>query len=235
MTDEGVPSPPLNLTLVRVGDAHLKLKWEEPEFPRGIIRGYHVYILNLVSNMTDVKKVINPSRSMEFTASHLKPFTPYKIWVRAFTWREEGESSRIIEVRTDVQGPSAPKIVNVTCVNLDSLYLQWERPTTYYNQIDYYFVYYRPEESWIFEEVMMDVGNGNGGRVGDYREGNHEITIGNLTAGTLYEVKVQGASRSIVESSRLVRGEFSPARKVVLQSKCESKLPSFHSIDHSLS
>jgi len=222
MTDEGVPSPPLNLTLVRVGDAHLKLKWEEPEFPRGIIRGYHVYILNLVSNVTDVKKVINPSRSMEFTASHLKPFTPYKIWVRAFTWREEGESSRIIEVRTDVQGPSAPKIVNVTCVNLDSLYLQWERPTTYYNQIDYYFVYYRPEESWIFEEVMMDVGNGNGGRVGDYREGNHEITIGNLTAGTLYEVKVQGASRSIVESSRLVRGEFSPARKVVLQSKCES-------------
>ena len=52
----------------------------------------------------------------------------------------------------------------------------------------------------------------------------HEIMISNLTANSLYEVKVQGASRSIIEHSKIYRGEFSEPRKVVLQSKCESKL-----------
>lgn len=66
-----MPSAPLNVTLVRVADSMVKLKWEEPESPNGVIRGYHVYILNLVTNATDVKKVINPLRSMEFTANHL--------------------------------------------------------------------------------------------------------------------------------------------------------------------
>lgn len=39
----------------------------------------------------------------------------------------------------------------------------------------------------------------------------------------LYEVKVQGATNSVRNSSRLITGEFSESRKVVLQSKCESK------------
>ena len=54
-----------------------------------------------------------------------------------------------------MQGPSAPRFVNVACSSLDSLYLQWERPTSFYNQIDYYFVYYRPEESWAFNELAL--------------------------------------------------------------------------------
>lgn len=66
-----MPSAPLNVTLVRVADSLVKLKWEEPESPNGIIKGYHVYILNLSTNATDVKKVINPQRSMEFTANNL--------------------------------------------------------------------------------------------------------------------------------------------------------------------
>lgn len=76
MCDETtVPSAPLNVTLVRVADSLVKLKWEEPQNPNGIIRGYHVYILNIAQNYTDVKKVINPSRSMEFTANNLSKST----------------------------------------------------------------------------------------------------------------------------------------------------------------
>lgn len=66
-----VPSAPLNLTSVRVADSLVKLKWEEPESPNGILKGYHVYILNQATNHTEVKKVINPQRSMEFTANNL--------------------------------------------------------------------------------------------------------------------------------------------------------------------
>lgn len=87
-----------------------------------------------------------------------EPFTSYKIWVKAFSWKLEGKPSRVLEIRTDVLGPSAPYIVNLTCTSLDSLFLQWERPATYYNQIDYYFVYYRSEDSWEFEEIALSAG-----------------------------------------------------------------------------
>ena len=69
--DYPVPSAPLNLTSVRVADSLVKLKWEEPESPNGILKGYSVYILNQATNITDIKKVINPQRIMEFTANNL--------------------------------------------------------------------------------------------------------------------------------------------------------------------
>ena len=50
-----------------------------------------------------------------------------------------------------------------------------------------------------------------------------QAQITNLTKGTLYEVKVQGATRSVTDLNKLYRGEFSEPRKVILQSKCISK------------
>lgn len=54
-----------------------------------------------------------------------------------------------------LSGPSAPYIVNLTCQTLDSLYVQWERPQIFFNRIDYYFVNYRSENSWDFEEIAL--------------------------------------------------------------------------------
>jgi receptor-type tyrosine-protein phosphatase gamma len=31
-----------------------------------------------------------------------EPFTEYKLWVKAFTWKNEGESSDTLEIKTDV-------------------------------------------------------------------------------------------------------------------------------------
>lgn len=56
---------------------------------------------------------------------------------------------------------------------------------------------------------------------------NFQILITNLTKGTLYEVKVRGATRSITERVKLYHGEFSEPRKVILQSKCISKSLAF--------
>lgn len=66
------PSSPLNLTLVQVGDSLVKLKWEAPEQPNGVIQGYHVYILDVSLNKTKVQKVINLQRTMEFTVNSLR-------------------------------------------------------------------------------------------------------------------------------------------------------------------
>jgi hypothetical protein len=45
-------------------------------------------------------------------------------------------------VQTDVQGPNAPRIVNLTCHNADTLFLQWHRPSIYNKSIDLYHIYY---------------------------------------------------------------------------------------------
>lgn len=87
------------------------------------------------------------------------PYTQYKVWIKAYTQRSEGEASRTLEFRTDVSGPSAPYIVNLTCDGDHSLIVQWSRPEHYFYKIDYYFVYYRSEHDsdTDFEEIAINI------------------------------------------------------------------------------
>jgi receptor-type tyrosine-protein phosphatase gamma len=87
--------------------------------------------------------------------SFLGPYTEYKIWLKAFTWKNEGEPSEAIRHKTDISGPSAPRIVNLTCQSHDTLYLQWQRPQEYFGVIDRYIIAYRDERSMEFEEVVI--------------------------------------------------------------------------------
>ncbi|KAG0423774.1 hypothetical protein HPB47_000466 [Ixodes persulcatus] len=224
MTDEGVPSSPVNLTAVRVTDTTVRLKWREPVRPNGVLQGYHVYFQPSRNGSSQQQRKTVPL-GRKCVSGHLtardashrsfgglplsvaEPFSFYDIWVKAFTQQHLGESSNLLKVQTDVQGPSAPVIVNLTCQSLDSLFLQWERPQTYYNRVDYYFVHYRSEEAWSFEEIAM--------AANDRLE--HVMFIPNLTANTLYEVKVQGATRSIIDQTTVFKGQFSDSRKVLLQ------------------
>lgn len=51
------------------------------------------------------------------------------------------------------------------------------------------------------------------------------MTLSNLTNNDLYEVRIQGATRSIHNDSIVHRGEFSATRKVVLKENCQSFTP----------
>ena len=46
-------------------------------------------------------------------------FTKYKLWLKAFTWKNEGEPSDPFEIVTDVQGPSAPIITNLVSTEVE--------------------------------------------------------------------------------------------------------------------
>lgn len=81
------------------------------------------------------------------------------MWIKAYTARTEGEASRTLEFLTDVSGPSAPYIVNLTCEGDDALIVQWSRPEHFFSKIDYYFVYYRSEHDsdTDFEEIAINI------------------------------------------------------------------------------
>lgn len=88
----------------------------------------------------------------------LGPFTEYKIWVKAYTWKNEGLQSDSVRYKTDVGGPLPPMITNLTCQSNNTLYVEWKRPrpADYYISVDQYFVIYRSYESNDFEEKIIN-------------------------------------------------------------------------------
>lgn len=86
----------------------------------------------------------------------LEPYTEYHIQVKAFTWKNDGEPSDVVIQKTDISGPSAPIIVNLTCNSQDALYLRWKRPLEYYNSIDFYIISYRIFAQNEFQEIQFN-------------------------------------------------------------------------------
>lgn len=57
-----------------------------------------------------------------------EPYTEYKIFVKAFTRKNDGNPSDTVVNKTDISGPSEPRILNLTCQTQDTIFVQWERP-----------------------------------------------------------------------------------------------------------
>lgn len=47
---------------------------------------------------------------------------------------------------TDVTGPSEPRLLNLTCKSEDTIRIEWERPTIFYNTLDFYYIYISGED-----------------------------------------------------------------------------------------
>ncbi|XP_076362408.1 putative receptor-type tyrosine-protein phosphatase mosPTP-1 isoform X1 [Tachypleus tridentatus] len=212
MTEEGEPSKPQNFTCFGINNTTVWLNWTEPDYPNGIIKGYTMYWQSARNEIRN-KTVYNPQTSMKYAVSNLIPYTKYSFWVEAFTSKNQGEPTEKLEVWTDVKGPSAPNIVNLTCHSIDTIYVQWERPQIFHKSVDHYYVYYRSEKSWDFTRI-------------DVNATDQEKLISNLTTNTMYEVKICGVTRSIIEQQKLYQGQFSESRKVLLQSNCQSSVSS---------
>lgn len=88
--------------------------------------------------------------------SSTEPYSEYKITVKAFTWKNEGDASEAVTQKTDISGPSPPIVVNLTCHNQDALYLRWKRPLEYYNSIDFYIISYRIVSQHDFQEIKFN-------------------------------------------------------------------------------
>jgi receptor-type tyrosine-protein phosphatase gamma len=136
-----VPSKPQHLTVLDVSSVTITLRWTQPDKLNGAIEGYRVYYM--FNNYTDMNrdKIKHVSPYITYNLTNLKPYTEYKIWVKAYTRNHEGEPSDPIYNSTDISGPSAPRILNLTCQTQDNIFFQWARPNHFYFSIDYYYIY----------------------------------------------------------------------------------------------
>ena len=107
-----------------------------------------------------------------------EPYAEYKIWIKAYTAKNEGKSSEPIVVLTDVRAPGAPLVVNLTCQNGNTLFLKWIRPTLYYRTVDVYNVHYRPEENDNWEIQVVETVNNTINHMVSQGRGLHSICNG---------------------------------------------------------
>ena len=57
---------------------------------------------------------------------------------------------------TDLSSPGPPIISNLTCQDENTLYVQWLRPAKVYGSVDLYYIYYRPEDAFTFDEIAIN-------------------------------------------------------------------------------
>ncbi|XP_057323850.1 tyrosine-protein phosphatase 99A-like isoform X1 [Microplitis mediator] len=214
MTDEGIPSTPLRLTAYGINSSSVELSWSEPKHKNGIILGYRVFYMH--SNFTEVKTLKKNNETIDFLLNDLKPMTEYKIWVKAFTWKNEGEPSDHIIQKTDVAGPTAPVILNLTCQAHDAIYVYWARPETFWNSIDYYYIMYRNDQYKKYDEIEIPTTK---------EHLNSGIIIPNLTMNTIYEIMVCAGTNSTINPHHVVRGNCSQPKTQRVARNCDKTPP----------
>ncbi|XP_063897800.1 uncharacterized protein LOC110373906 [Helicoverpa armigera] len=170
--------------------------------------------LTLLNTSGKVTKVVG------FRLRNLKPFTPYKIWVRAFyNFSLDGvKSSDLLDrlgpksdplyVLTDVRPPSAPIILNLTCDQTKrTLYLQWRQPLEYNNSLDQYVVTLRkiPEQQPRTRLTLPTNKNDIETTIPI------EVDLWNVTR---YEVKVYAVTQSVARDKSFINGEESNPEEV---------------------
>eukprot|EP00090_Calanus_glacialis_P013507 TRINITY_DN22191_c0_g1_i1.p1 TRINITY_DN22191_c0_g1~~TRINITY_DN22191_c0_g1_i1.p1 ORF type:complete len:1215 (-),score=130.86 TRINITY_DN22191_c0_g1_i1:761-4405(-) len=207
MTDEGVPSAPLNVSTHSITNSSVVVTWLEPSRPNGIIEGYRLYFMH--SNFTDVRTIKETNTVMEYQLQGLESYMSYRLWLKAFTWKNEGSPSQQLSLMTDVSGPASPLITNLTCEDARTLHLEWVSPRSQ-DRLSFYTVYYAHGDE--IQTVEMEVKNTTGNT--------NMIQLENLTTNQMYSVRIQGSSESIYSPGLMYRGRWSETHQILLQKDC---------------
>uniref|UniRef100_A0A4W2ETQ7 Phosphatidylinositol phosphatase PTPRQ n=1 Tax=Bos indicus x Bos taurus TaxID=30522 RepID=A0A4W2ETQ7_BOBOX len=152
LTEEDAPdSPPQDFSVKQLSGVMVKLSWQPPLEPNGIILYYTVYVWDRSS----LKTVNVTETSLEF--SDLDHNVEYNAYVTASTRFGDGEKrSNIINFRTPEGAPSdPPKDVQYSNLSSSSILLFWTPPSKPNGIIQYYSVYYRNTSGTFIQNFTL--------------------------------------------------------------------------------
>uniref|UniRef100_G3R780 Protein tyrosine phosphatase receptor type Q n=1 Tax=Gorilla gorilla gorilla TaxID=9595 RepID=G3R780_GORGO len=161
LTEEDAPdSPPQDFSVKQLSGVTVKLSWQPPLEPNGIILYYTVYVWNRSS----LKTINVTETSLEL--SDLDYNVEYSAYVTASTRFGDGKTrSNIISFQTPEGAPSdPPKDVYYVNLSSSSIILFWTPPSKPNGIIQYYSVYYRNTsgtfmQNFTLHEVTNDFDN----------------------------------------------------------------------------
>ncbi|XP_068751750.1 protein sidekick-1-like [Montipora capricornis] len=128
MSGEGVPTyPPRNVTAYNTSESEIRVEWTPPvqEKIHGVLAGFDVtFTASHNASSTHHMMICGSKRAVNL--SNLAVFTFYNITVAAFTQVGIGNTSDMIQTRTDESIPSPPVNVRTRSWSLSSVRVSWD-------------------------------------------------------------------------------------------------------------
>ncbi|XP_012588441.1 PREDICTED: protein sidekick-2 [Condylura cristata] len=159
-TLDDVPGPPMGILFPEVRTTSVRLIWQPPAAPNGIILAYQVtHRLNATTASTATVEVLAPS-ARQFTATGLKPESVYLFRITAQTRKGWGEAAEALVVTTEKrdrpQPPSKP-VAQQEDVKARSVLLAWEPGSDGLSPVRYYTVQTRelPGGRWALHSASV--------------------------------------------------------------------------------
>ncbi|XP_064439713.1 protein sidekick-2 isoform X1 [Mirounga angustirostris] len=159
-TLDDVPGPPMGILFPEVRTTSVRLIWQPPTAPNGIILAYQVtHRLNATTANTATVEVLTPS-TRQYTVTGLKPESVYLFRITAQTRKGWGEAAEALVVTTEKrdrpQPPSKP-VVQQEDVKARSVLLCWEPGSDGLSPVRYYTVQTRelPSGRWALHSASV--------------------------------------------------------------------------------
>ncbi|XP_046708916.1 protein sidekick-2-like isoform X2 [Silurus meridionalis] len=185
-TLDDVPGPPVGILFPEVRTTSVRLIWQSPAQPNGIILAYQIaYRLNSSNSKSATVDVLNPS-ARQYTVSLLKPESVYVFSITAQTRKGWGDAADALVVTTEKRArPQPPRHLTVSqeSVRARSVLLSWEPGSDGLSPVRYYTVQIRelPDQNWTVQSASI----------------NHEVapyTVERLKPFTSYQFRVKATN-----------------------------------------
>ncbi|XP_001688250.2 sortilin-related receptor [Anopheles gambiae] len=174
-TTEGIPSPPLSVSVIQQNGSRVLVSWEPPKEANGKLEGYTINYRPQSKNVTPAQNVkVSASETSVIIDKDFKPHEVYEFWVKARNGKHESLSSVMVPLTFD--GTSfVEKVTRIEVLNktAKSVTLRW-KPVT--NADGYMVVPILPQTYPVLPTIKVQNAT--------------VITLDNMVPGTQYVIKV---------------------------------------------
>ncbi|KAM8824025.1 protein sidekick-2 isoform 1-T1 [Synchiropus picturatus] len=185
-TLDDVPGPPVGILFPEVRTTSVRLIWQPPAQPNGIILAYQItFRKNSSTGNAATVDVLSPS-ARQYTATGLKPETVYVFRLTAQTRKGWGEAAEALVVTTEKRArpqPTSRPVVPQEEVQARRVLLSWEPGSDGLSPVRYYTVQYRelPDSNWTVHSASV-------------RHETHSYTVDRLKPFTSYQFRVKATN-----------------------------------------
>ncbi|KAF1648541.1 Protein sidekick-2, partial [Aptenodytes patagonicus] len=159
-TLDDVPGPPVGILFPEVRTTSVRLVWQPPAAPNGIILAYQVtHRLNTTMANAAAVEVLEPS-ARQYMATGLQPEATYLFCIAAQTRKGWGEAAEVLVVTTEKRDrpqPPGKPLVQQEEVRARSVLLSWEPGSDGLSPVRYYTVQTRelPDGEWVLHSTSI--------------------------------------------------------------------------------
>lgn len=179
-TGEGVPSPPIRLSVRQLIGHRINVVWDRPVSPRGAIQSYTLYYAPPLPPVAKLIPATDQKTMSVDVTGFFKPFNNYSFWVTATNNAFTSTSSQVMNITFDPVN-DVDDLVNasLTRLNASSVRLDWHQ----IRNVDGYVVRVRlPPEYAMLDPIVTEATN---------------VTLTNLPPGVLTYIDIKAYKNKV--------------------------------------